>query len=321
MAQGPAHGRQWAMAIDPTTVWLRRELLRNGWHSRAITKMVQDGTWTRVRHGAYTDTARWRVADRDARHLLMVLAAVRQAGTGVAVSHTSALVVEGAPTWGARLDVVHLTRLDARGGRKEAGINQHRGVLEDGDVVEIDGLLVTSPTRTALDITTISPPESCVVSINDLLHRQRTSADGLRARYDAGIVNWPNTLSTDLVLRRCDERCESPGESRFWWFCHVNGLPMPVPQHEVPDPRRRKPWRLDFAWPALKLWIEFDGKGKYGADAATAAAAVLDEKYREDRIRELTGWVCLRVTWADLENPQRLLERIRRAMAVAAKAA
>jgi hypothetical protein len=41
---------------------------------------------------------------------------------------------------------------------------------------------------------------------------------------------------------------------------------------------------------------------------------VLREKRREDRVRELTGWRCIRVTWADLENPARLVARIRAAL-------
>ena len=36
------------------------------------------------------------------------------------------------------------------------------------------------------------------------------------------------------------------------------------------------------------------------------------EKQREERICQLTGWVCIRITWADLERPERTAGRIRR---------
>ena len=35
----------------------------------------------------------------------------------------------------------------------------------------------------------------------------------------------------------------------------------------------------------------------------------------EDLVRELTGWICIRVTWADLADPARLAARIRAALA------
>ena len=45
---------------------------------------------------------------------------------------------------------------------------------------------------------------------------------------------------------------------------------------------------------------------------------VLREKTREDRIRELTGWTVVRITWADLVRPDLLVVRLRRFMARAA---
>jgi hypothetical protein len=39
------------------------------------------------------------------------------------------------------------------------------------------------------------------------------------------------------------------------------------------------------------------------------------EKRREDRIRELTGWRCIRITWADLFHPERTAARIRAMLA------
>ena len=76
-------------------------------------------------------------------------------------------------------------------------------------------------------------------------------------------------------------------------------------------------YRLDFAWPELRVWVEIDGMSKYERwlrPGESVADAVLREKRREDRIREVTGWVCVRITWADLENPARLERRLRRAL-------
>ena len=90
---------------------------------------------------------------------------------------------------------MHLTRPDGKAGRREAGICQHRGKLVDGDVVEHNGLLVTSPTRAALEYTTLTDVEHSLVEIDYLLHRNRWSTlVGLRAalRLDDPVAGHPD---------------------------------------------------------------------------------------------------------------------------------
>jgi hypothetical protein len=133
---------------------------------------------------------------------------------------------------------------------------------------------------------------------------------------------WPGSLTTGLVLRLADPRVESVGESRTSYFMWRQSLPAPVPQFEVYDGDVLVA-RLDFALPEYGIWIEFDGKVKYqrhlrpGEDVT---AAVLREKRREELVTELTGWRCLRVTWADLADPSRLAARVRALIASVAAA-
>ena len=47
--------------------------------------------------------------------------------------------------------------------------------------------------------------------------------------------------------------------------------------------------------------------------------AVLREKRRESRIAELTGWRCIRITWADLERPSATMARILAMLGVATR--
>jgi len=42
---------------------------------------------------------------------------------------------------------------------------------------------------------------------------------------------------------------------------------------------------------------------------------VFREKKREDLIRAVTGWRCIRITWIDLEHPERTAARIRAVLA------
>ena len=297
-------------------VFSRKEALEVGYSDRAIAGEVRAGRWKRVRRGAFTSAGTWDALDIIGRHQVLARAVLRNARCTAALSHTSALAELGASCWELPLGLVHLARFDDRAGRREAGVVQHHGAMYVGDLTCRNGLLVSSPTRTALDITTIADTEHSLVPIDNLLHRKETTIEEMRHRA-LTMNNWPDTLKTDLVLRLADGRSESPGETRARYLCWKEGLPAPVPQYEVLSGGSVVA-RLDLAWPELGVWLEFDGALKYSAllrQGESPADAVLREKRREDDIRRVTGWRCIRVTWAELYEPQRLAAKIRQLFA------
>jgi hypothetical protein len=296
-------------------VFTRADALALGYDDRGIRARVRAGVWRRVRRGAFTFVDIWRALDERGRHSLLSRAVLRNARCEPALSHTSALMEFGTPYWDLALDEVHLTRFDEKGGRREAGVVQHYGAVVADDLTIRNGLLITSATRTALDLTTIHATEHCVLAIDGLMNAGETTIELVRRRYQA-MTWWPYTLKTDLVLNLVDGRSESAGESRTRYLCWRQGLPAPVPQFEVFDGGVMVA-RLDLAWPELGVWLEFDGKAKYTKflrDGESPSDAVLREKRREDTIRRITGWRCIRVTWADLFQPELLACRIRRIM-------
>ena len=298
-------------------VFLRSQALAAGYSDRDIARLVRQGVWHRIRRGAYVDAAVWQALDDVGRHALRARAVVMQSKTDVVLSHISALPAYGAPTWDLALDVVHVTRVDRRAGRNEAGVRQHQGVLLPNDVAVWRGLNVTSAIRTAIDITTVAGTEASLAIVNHLLHEKHAVLQDVLERYRS-MENHPYTLKTDLVLRLADERIESLGESRTFYLCWRHGIPMPEPQWVVRDWAGRKVARLDFAWPDHKVWLEFDGKEKYVKflrEDETVSDAVHREKRREEMITELTGWRCIRITWADLFYPERTAARIRAMLA------
>lgn len=298
-------------------VFLRREAEALGLTQSAIARLCRQGVWRRVRTGAYTFEDIWAGMSRDERYSLRTRAVLKQARTPVVLSHTSAVSHHGGPLWGLDLDLVHLTRRDGRTGRKERGVQQHRGRILPGDVVERDHVPVMSATRTAIEITTVATLESALCVIEDFLHRGLTSASELRERYQA-MERWPHTLGTDLALRLADPRSESVGESRVGYLCWSQGLPKPVRQFEVYDDRGVLVAVLDFAWPEHGVFLEFDGRVKYEkllGPGESPVDAVVREKRREDLVRDLTGWRCVRLAWPDLGRPRATAGRIRNALA------
>lgn len=301
---------------DPrlTHISLRKELLAAGATDQSLARALRTGAFERPRRGAYVDGPLWRSMTAEEQYAVRARAAYRQARTEVVLSHTSALPLLDAPVWGLDLAEVHLTRLDGLSGRREAGVRQHCGMVADGDVVTAYETRLSSPVRATLEVTTAGGVESGLIVANHFLHRGDFTRDQIRERFEQSFAHWPGSLTTDLVLRLADPRIESPGESRTFYFLWRWHFPRPVLQYEVRD-NGHLIALLDFALPEHKVWIEFDGKVKYQRllrDGEDVTAAVLREKRREERLIEITGWRCLRVTWADLAYPDRLAARLRR---------
>lgn len=296
-----------------THVFLRGEAIDAGYTDRQIAWLVRTGVWHRVRRGAYVDAETWATLNDVQRHGVLTRAVLRQAKTEGVPSHVSALPEYDAPVWNIPLDVVHLTRLDRRAGRNERGVHQHSGLLLPEDIVSRRGIDVVSATKTAIDITTMAEVEPSLVIVNHLFHAGHTSPAAVAERY-ASMDHDPNTLKTDLVLRLADPRIESVGETRTMHLCWRFGLPRPEPQFEICDSSGQFVARVDFAWPEHKVFLEFDGKQKYVEflrEGETVEDVVLREKRREEQICAVTGWRCIRVTWADLQHPERTAQRIR----------
>lgn len=311
-------------ADDPRLVpiALRRTLLARGHTDRFLARAVRTGALARPRRGAYVEGEAWRAMTEEERYAVRCRVAVLQARTGVILSHVSALPFNDGPLWGHDLEEIHVTREDGFSGRREAGIQRHCGRLLAGDVVETHGLLVMSALRSTLETTMLGSAEAGLAVANHFLHRGDFEPADLAGRYAASMDHWPHSLATGIVLRLADPRIESVGESRTSYFFFARGLPKPIPQFEVYDGALLVA-RLDFALPDHGIWIEFDGRTKYERylrPGETAVDAVLREKRREDKVAELTGWRCLRITWADLADPMALEVRVRRLMASVAAA-
>lgn len=292
---------------------LRKELLAEGHNDKTLAHALKNGTFRRPRTGAYVDGALWDSMTVEQRFALRVRAAYRQAKTDVVLGYTSPLPFHESPMWGLDLSEVHLIRTDGKTGRREAGIRQHCAKLRPEDLTESYGMRMCTPLRAALEVTTVASAEAALVVMSHFLRAGLFTVADARARYDDGMTQWPNSLRTDLVLRLADPRFESVGEVRTFYNMWAHGLPLPVPQFEVFHEGVLVA-RLDLALPEFGIWIEFDGRVKYERfvpEGKTAVDVILAEKHREELVREITGWRCLRITWADLADPARLAARIR----------
>jgi hypothetical protein len=305
-----------------TGVALRHEMLARGATDKQIRASLRAGYLHRLRHGAYTTAEQWSEASAVERHRLCCVAALRVMPGRVALTHTSALIAHGINVWGADLSSVHVTRLDGACGRKCAGIRHHEGtVVGDADLcLTPSGLLATTPLRAVAEHVSVSSVVSGLVSADDALNKGLFEHHSFMD-YHERVKHWPGMRQMQLVVRLADGRSESVGETRMRHLCWRCGLPAPELQYEVFDDDGRLVGRTDFAWPAYRLFGEFDGRGKYLRNlkpGQSVADVVLAEKQREDRIRELTQWRFVRVTWAELATYIETAQRIKRQLLRAA---
>lgn len=311
---------------DPrfTPIMLRRDLLAEGWTDKTIRQMTAQDIWKRARHGAYVDAVAWAACDAQGRHELRARAVLAQARAEVALSHAAGAAIWDLSMYDQAFDAVDVTRLDGRAGRAEAGVRQHRGLVLPGDITERHGVPVVAATRLALELPTVLDLEHSYCYIGELLHRGDTTIEALQERY-AGMRRWPHSLSTEVLLRRVHGECESVAEFRTDYLLWRQHLPTPERQYVVRDPADGSVVaRLDFAWPDLGAYLEFNGKVKYQSllkPGETTADAVLREKRREELVRELTGWRGIYLDWADLYRQEHTGMRIRRVLEGASRVA
>ena len=301
--------------IDLTgAVHRRKQLHEAGMTDRHIAALVKAGTYTRIRHGEYVDGGLWRSLGRADRHRLLTRAVLLTAHPSAAATHVSAAVEWGAPIWDLSLDVVHTTRRDGKAGRKRRDWIQHCGVLPAAHVEIRNGIQMSTAARTCVEITTVTDVERSLIVVNGLLNVGATTVAEFAALAEDARY-WPHSLTTDLVLRLCNPKLESAGETRFEYFCWRHHLPHPTAQVEVYDERGVLVGRVDFLWPDYAVFVEFDGKikyEKYRRPGETLEQYLMREKKREELICQLTGWVCIRITWEDLAAPELLARRIRK---------
>ncbi|MGY1914654.1 endonuclease domain-containing protein [Blastococcus sp. SYSU DS0973] len=236
-------------------------------------------------------------------HRLRARAAATVLVPGAVVTGASAAVLWGVDLVDVR-DDVELTVPAGSNPRRHPGLIVRRTSLDESDVCRRAGVRVTTSLATALRLAGLPPRDEAVVAIDRMLAATGLDLGELRAR--AGL---PGAASARVraVCALADGLAESPQETRLRLLMHRGRLPAPVAQHVVRHDGGFVA-RVDFAWPELKVAVEYDGawhgqKGQLARD-----------RRRLNRLQE-AGWRVVFVTAADLHDPARLLATIRSALA------
>jgi len=283
---GAAH-RALTAARSRYGVLTSADAARAGLTAGQLRSLVERGVVERRARGVLVATATPATWEQD------VMVAVTAAGSGALASHHTAAVLHGlVDRHPERIEVVM-----ARWDRSRQPFTVHESAdlaPEDADVV--DGIPVTSPVRTIVDLGA-SARWLVEPALERGIRRELfTLADiarlvervGRRGRRGVGVIR---PLVEDRL--HWDGLTESELEDLFrkaWGRRH----PRPVPQHVITDETGAFVCRADFAFPGHRLRIELDSEA-FHMDRPT---------FRKDRAvqnrTEQLGWRTLRYTWWDL---------------------
>jgi very-short-patch-repair endonuclease len=231
------------------------------------------------------------------------LAAVKACGPGALLSHYSAGALWRIVEWDDRyleVTVRGVTR------RLHRGLRVHRALtLESRDATRHEGIPVTTPARTLLDLAATLDPRSLRRAVRRAQAIHLTSVRQLRevlttAGPRRGVRNLARIIATGPAPTRTEL------EDAVLDLILRGGLAHPrVNAPMVVAGRRVIP---DFHWPDQQLIVEADGAAWHDGEIAR------EDDAERQALLEAAGKRVLRVTWKQaIGEPARTLERIRSA--------
>lgn len=258
-------------------------------------KQLRSSAWVRLRQDVYAD-ARLAIT-----HRVMVGAVGLTMPGDAGFSGRSAAVL-----WGAR-DIAEGT--DPVEVVLPAGVRWHPGpgvrvrrARPGQELARRGRWLCSSRVDTAIDLIRHGDADDAVVLLD------RLSVDGMVGLTEvreaaAAMPAGRGSAQARTVAARADGLAGSPQETRLRLLISREGLPAPVAQFRVFGEDGFIA-RVDFAYPELKLAIEYDGAWHGERD-----------QFAQDRRRlnrlVAAGWTVLHVTAEDLRDPAALAARVR----------
>src|SRR5918994_2030718 len=257
--------RLWALAERQHEVVSHAQLVDLGLHPQAIKHRVASGRLHPLRRGVYavgrprvTQLGRW-------------MAAVLSCGPDAVLSHGSA-----AALWeiGDEKRGLLEVSVSTPGGRRRADLVIHRRTaLLPVDVTRQNGIPVTAPIRTMVDIACRLNRRQLEKAIKEADVRRLVDPETLRdalggMRGQRGVSVLRETLDRHSFVLTDTEL-----ERRFVPIARRAGLPVPQTQAIVNG------FRVDFYWPDLRLVVETDGLRYHRTPAQQAADRVRDQAH------------------------------------------
>lgn len=288
----------------PDGIFTRQDALRHGVTDEVLTAAVRRGVIARLCRGAYTVPGpRTKGEDRRliARAALRLYPDAMLCGATVVAAH------------GISLFEVPLLPVDgARPIKREAGTRHLRFRPTHVPPVKTPWGPGQPLPDALVQLTMDHGVVAGVASIDAALHAESVTRADLDRAF-ARVARWPHSSRARCALAWADEDAESLGESVTRVILLGAGFAV-TSQVRIEEVDGDFIARVDLGIEGTNVLLEFDGKVKY---TDGGPEALFREKKREDRIRR-RGYVVIRVVWADLFHPERIVRAVTEALANAA---
>ena len=224
------------------------------------------------------------------------MAAVLACGEGAALSHRSA-----AALW--RIGPTRVELLDVSVRRRDkprrSGIRTWaRPSLPENDIQHVNGIPVTGPVRTLVDLATEFASSALERAVNEADKRDLVDPDALREALN-DLTGEPGVRPLRKLLDCHTFRLsDSDLERLFRPIATAAGLPEPLTKAWVNG------FEVDFLWPDLGLVIETDGLRYHRTPAAQARDRLRDQAHTA------AGMTTLRFTHRQVKHERAHVERV-----------
>jgi hypothetical protein len=294
-----------AMARRQHGTITREQLLASGASERSLRRFLQDGVLERAASGVYI------VAGSPATWHQRVAVEVHRAGSLAVVSHRAAAGLY-------QLDRFRQIHLDISApwatARTGTDVRLHRTVdLPARDRTVVDGLPVTTPTRTLIDMGRYVSATRLGSMMDDAVRRGLSTYEALGSRH-AELArrgrDGIRTAAAALAERPTGAPVPgSPFEVGVRRLLLQAGVPEPVLQH--PAECDGITYLLDLAWPPLLVAVECDGFRFH----QTPEQLEWDDRRRTELGRR--GWLVHHVTWRQYRrDPEQLVAEVQDTLAL-----
>lgn len=265
----------------------RQDALAQGFSDRQLQALVRRGTILRIRPGEFALAEEWSDATPLERHRELVLRTAERVESPQVYSHFAAASLWGIRLWNGWPDRVDVLVDRSLGGRS-SGILRRRALGLDGvETIEMNGLTLTSPAQTVIDLARILPFLDAVVvadsAIGTSLGRPPLTTLAELEKVAAASAHKRGAKTVKAVLAAADTGSEGPPETASRVTCIMLGFPAPETQKEFQTVLGAR--RLDLWWEKYRLGGECDGRAKY-SDPAMLHGRTPQEVFREEKERE-----------------------------------
>ncbi|OBG91525.1 hypothetical protein A9X05_11380 [Mycobacterium sp. E3298] len=172
--------------------------------------------------------------------------------------------------------------------RQAAGVRVWEERVEADEITVVDGMRVTTPARTALDLAKRHPKETAVAAIDALVQAtdlKMADVEPLLERYRGRRGMKAARVALGLV----DGGAQSPKETWLRLLLIVAGFPAPQTQIPVLNEWGCVVAYLDMGWDDIKVAVEYDG------DQHRSSRYQYVKDVRRLETLERHGWIVVRV--------------------------